>query len=139
MILISCNLSPWKCIKELYFMKSLLMPQFLSPGRDIDRYLGTLIAELKELWKSETMTIGAKTRELFRLACCCVMDDQWSSCIWWCFRSSYKGISCLYKIVLILLHRFRDWEARFVIFVTYDICHVIIHAVKVLNITMDII
>ncbi|KAA0051711.1 uncharacterized protein E5676_scaffold827G00140 [Cucumis melo var. makuwa] len=48
-VLLSYDLSPWKCMKETNFFMSLLIPGPRSPGREIDVYLQPLIEELKEL------------------------------------------------------------------------------------------
>lgn len=52
-ILVLYNLPLWKCIKELYFMMSLLISGPKAPGRYTDVYLHPLIDELKELWDDE--------------------------------------------------------------------------------------
>lgn len=56
MILVSYNLPPWKCMKESYFMMSLLILGFIAPGRDINVYLHPLIDKLKELWDDGVQT-----------------------------------------------------------------------------------
>ncbi|GJV72225.1 retrotransposon gag domain, retroviral aspartyl protease [Tanacetum coccineum] len=50
MILTTCNLPPWLCMKESSFMLTLLIPGPKSPGKDIDVYLRPLIDGLKDLW-----------------------------------------------------------------------------------------
>nr|GEZ42556.1 hypothetical protein [Tanacetum cinerariifolium] len=49
-ILTTYNLPPWLCMKESYFMLTLLIPVPKSPGKDIDVYLRPLIDDLKVLW-----------------------------------------------------------------------------------------
>jgi hypothetical protein len=49
-ILISYNLPPWLCLKQPYWMMSMLLPGPKSPGVNIDVYLQPLIDELNELW-----------------------------------------------------------------------------------------
>ena len=49
-MLISCNLPPWKCMKKTNFFMSLLISSSKSPGKKINIYLQPLIDELKELW-----------------------------------------------------------------------------------------
>ena len=49
-ILMPYNLPPWKCMKDPYFMMTLLIPGPRSPGNELDVYLQPLIVELKELW-----------------------------------------------------------------------------------------
>ena len=50
-ILIPYNLPPWLCLKQSYWMMSMLIPGPKSPGITIDMYLQPLIDELKELWE----------------------------------------------------------------------------------------
>ena len=47
-VLMPYNLPPWMCMKQPYFMLSLLIPGPYAPGNNIDIYLQPLIAELKE-------------------------------------------------------------------------------------------
>nr|GEZ67456.1 hypothetical protein [Tanacetum cinerariifolium] len=49
-ILTTYNLPPWLCMKESYFMLTLLIPGSKSPGKDIGVYLRPLIDDLKVLW-----------------------------------------------------------------------------------------
>ena len=44
------NLPPWKCMKDPFFMMSLLISGPKSPGKNIDVYLKPLVDELNELW-----------------------------------------------------------------------------------------
>ena len=48
-VLMPYNLPPWMCMKQPYFMLSMLIPGEKAPGNDIDVYLEPLIDELKEL------------------------------------------------------------------------------------------
>ncbi|KAF7133467.1 hypothetical protein RHSIM_Rhsim09G0074400 [Rhododendron simsii] len=66
-ILMPYNLPPWKCMKEPFFMMSLLIPGPDSPGNDIDVYLRPLIDELKELWETGVETYDAYSGETFQL------------------------------------------------------------------------
>ena len=50
MIIIPYNLMPWLCMKQPYWMMSMLVPGPKSPGNNIDVYFRHLINELKELW-----------------------------------------------------------------------------------------
>ena len=45
-VLIPYNLPPWMCMKQTFFMLSLLIPGPTAPGNDIDIYLQPLIDEL---------------------------------------------------------------------------------------------
>ncbi|GJX48308.1 hypothetical protein Tco_0273498 [Tanacetum coccineum] len=59
-ILTTCNLPSWLCMKERSFMLTLLIPGPKSPGKDIDVYLRPLIDDLKDLWaKPSVETIDA--------------------------------------------------------------------------------
>ncbi|XP_038684580.1 uncharacterized protein LOC119984621 [Tripterygium wilfordii] len=66
-VLMSYNLPPWKCMKEQFFMLSLLIPRPNSPGNDIDVYLRPLIDEMKELWENGVDTYDAVKEQYFRL------------------------------------------------------------------------
>ncbi|XP_042410119.1 uncharacterized protein LOC121999513 [Zingiber officinale] len=47
-ILMPYNLPPWMCMKQPYFMLSLLIPGLFAPENNIDVYLQPLIADLKD-------------------------------------------------------------------------------------------
>jgi hypothetical protein len=49
-ILISYNLPPWLCLKQSYWMMSMLIPGPKSLGMNIDVYLQPLFDDLIELW-----------------------------------------------------------------------------------------
>ncbi|XP_031249542.1 uncharacterized protein LOC116107404 [Pistacia vera] len=66
-VLVPYNLPPWKCMKDPYFMMSLLILGPKAPGRDIDVYLRQLIEELKELWVDGVHTYDIARGERFRL------------------------------------------------------------------------
>ncbi|XP_020271787.1 uncharacterized protein LOC109846957 [Asparagus officinalis] len=70
LILMPYNLPPWLCMKESFFMMSLLIPGPHAPGNDIDVFLRPLVDELKELWDNGS-TIGY-------LACPPCKDDPLS-------------------------------------------------------------
>ncbi|XP_016199365.1 uncharacterized protein LOC107640353 [Arachis ipaensis] len=61
------NLPPWMCMKQEYFMLSLLIPGPKSPGNDIDVYLQPLIEELKELWELGIETYDAARNKTFQM------------------------------------------------------------------------
>ena len=48
-VLVPYNMPSWKCMKESFFMMSLLIPRPQAPGKDMDIYFPPLIDELKEL------------------------------------------------------------------------------------------
>ncbi|XP_058070934.1 uncharacterized protein LOC131219971 [Magnolia sinica] len=66
-ILILYNLPPWMCMKQSYFMMSLLIPGPFGPDNDIDVYLQPLIDELKDLWEVGIDTYDASSNEIFRM------------------------------------------------------------------------
>ena len=66
-VLIPYNLPPWLCMKDPYFMMSLLIPGPKSPGNDIDVYLEPLIDELKCLWETGVETYDAASKNNFQL------------------------------------------------------------------------
>ncbi|KAA0032834.1 uncharacterized protein E5676_scaffold359G00110 [Cucumis melo var. makuwa] len=66
-VLLPYNLPPWKCMKEINFFMSLLIPDPRSSGMEIDVYLQPLIEELKELWTFRVHTYDSLTSQLFQL------------------------------------------------------------------------
>ncbi|XP_026449456.1 uncharacterized protein LOC113349663 [Papaver somniferum] len=58
-VLMPYNLPPFKCMKQPFFMMSLLIPGPQAPDNDIDVYLRPLIDELKELWD-----VGVENRDV---------------------------------------------------------------------------
>ena len=55
------------CMKQAFFMLSLLIPCQNVPGNDIDIYLKPLIDELNELWEVGVETYDASTKQNFCL------------------------------------------------------------------------
>uniref|UniRef100_A0A0A9GDT7 Uncharacterized protein n=1 Tax=Arundo donax TaxID=35708 RepID=A0A0A9GDT7_ARUDO len=66
-ILIPYNLPPWLCLKQPYWMMSMLILGLRSTGMNIDVYLQPLIDELKELWVKGVETWDAKVKKNFTL------------------------------------------------------------------------
>ena len=66
-ILIPYNLPPWLCLKQPFWMISMLIPGPKSPGNNIDVYLEPLIDELKDLWINGVATWDAKLKKNFTL------------------------------------------------------------------------
>jgi len=64
-ILIPYNLPPWLCLKQPYWILSMLVPGKKSPGMSIDVYLQPLIDELKILWEKGVKTWDAKEKKNF--------------------------------------------------------------------------
>ena len=53
------------CMKQTFFMLSLLIPGPTAPGNDIDIYLKPLIDKLNELWEVGAKTYDALTKQNF--------------------------------------------------------------------------
>ncbi|XP_035540273.1 uncharacterized protein LOC108993977 [Juglans regia] len=66
-ILVPYNLPPWLCMKEAFFMTSLIIPGPKSPGNEIDVYLQPLVDELSNLWENGVATYDAFSEETFML------------------------------------------------------------------------
>ncbi|XP_031105794.1 uncharacterized protein LOC116010498 [Ipomoea triloba] len=66
-VLVPYNLPPWLCMKDPYFMTSLLIPGPKAPGNDIDVYLEQLINELKYLWEKGVKTYDSFSTSNFQL------------------------------------------------------------------------
>jgi hypothetical protein len=66
-ILIPYNLPPWLCLKQSFWMMSMLIPGPKSPGQNIDIYLQPLIDELYDLWVNGIETWDAKEKKNFKL------------------------------------------------------------------------
>ncbi|KAL6323849.1 hypothetical protein AAG906_005845 [Vitis piasezkii] len=64
-VLIPYNLPPWMCMKQTFFMLSLLIPGPTALGNDIDIYLQPLIDELNDLWDVGVETYDASTKQNF--------------------------------------------------------------------------
>lgn len=68
-VLVSYNFPPWDCMKNSYFMMTLLIPGPKYPGNDIDIYLQPMIEELKELWDgAETYDAYSQSNFVMRVA-----------------------------------------------------------------------
>ncbi len=66
-ILMNCNLPPWMCMKQEFFMLALLISGPHSPGNDIDIYMQPLIKELNEIWEFGLETYDASTEQMFTM------------------------------------------------------------------------
>ncbi|XP_062076592.1 uncharacterized protein LOC133781568 [Humulus lupulus] len=66
-ILTNYNLPPWLCMKEEYFMLTLLIPGPKSPGKDMDVFLRPLVDELKQLWINGVDTRDGTKNEFFKM------------------------------------------------------------------------
>jgi hypothetical protein len=63
-MLVPYNLPPWMCMKQPYFMLSLIIPSPSAPGHNIDVYLAPLISELKELWEVGVQTFDVTSKKI---------------------------------------------------------------------------
>ena len=60
-VLVPYNLPPWMCMKQPYFMLSLIILGLNGLGNKIDIYLQPLVDELKQLWE-----VGVTTFDTFK-------------------------------------------------------------------------
>ncbi|CAN6676733.1 unnamed protein product [Malus baccata var. baccata] len=66
-ILMPYNLPPWMCMKQPFYILSILIDGPHGPGNKIDVYLQPLIDELKELWQEGVLTYDASMNQMFKL------------------------------------------------------------------------
>ncbi|KAM1184886.1 hypothetical protein ACFX2G_014551 [Malus domestica] len=66
-ILMLYNLPPWMCMKQPFYILSILIDGPHGPSNKIDVYLQPLIDELKELWQEGVRTYDALTNQMFKL------------------------------------------------------------------------
>ena len=66
-VLANYNLPPWLCMKDNYFMLTLLIPGPKSPGKDMDVFLRPLVDELKDLWVNRVDTRDSTTNRMFKM------------------------------------------------------------------------
>ena len=66
-VLMPYNLPPWMCMKQPFFILSVLIDGPKGPGNKIDVYLQPLIEELKELWEDGVQTFDASSGNMFQL------------------------------------------------------------------------
>nr|XP_016483468.1 PREDICTED: uncharacterized protein LOC107804152 [Nicotiana tabacum] len=75
-VLVPYNLPPWDCMKNSYFMMTLLIPGLKCPGNDIDVYLQPMIEELKELWDGvETYDAYSQSNFMMRATVMWTIND----------------------------------------------------------------
>ncbi|XP_016507785.2 uncharacterized protein LOC107825437 [Nicotiana tabacum] len=75
-VLATYNFPPWDCMKNPYFMMTLLIPGLKCPGNDIDVYLQPMIEELKELWFGvDTYDAHSKSNFLMYVAIMWTIND----------------------------------------------------------------
>ena len=66
-VLLPYNLPPWNCMKDPYFIMSLLILGPKCPGNDFDVCLQPIVEELRELWEEGVKTYDAHTRTNFKM------------------------------------------------------------------------
>jgi hypothetical protein len=64
-MLVPYNLPPWMCMKQNYFILSMIIPGPTAPGMNIDVYLQPLISELQELWNVGVRTYDISMKKSF--------------------------------------------------------------------------
>lgn len=60
------NLPPWMCMKQPFFILSIIIDGPKAPGNKIDVFLQPLINELKELWHEGVPTYDALSNQMFK-------------------------------------------------------------------------
>ncbi|KAG8474821.1 hypothetical protein CXB51_031544 [Gossypium anomalum] len=76
LVLVPYNLPPWICMKQSYFILSMIIPGEKGPRIDIDIYLQPLIEELKQLWSGvETYDVLRKENFNLRVALLWTIND----------------------------------------------------------------
>ncbi|GKA51745.1 reverse transcriptase domain-containing protein [Tanacetum coccineum] len=76
-ILTTYNLPPWLCMKESFFMLTLLISGLKSPSKDIDVYLRPLIDDLKVLWALKGVkSIDVATGHKFNMRAMQYLPDE---------------------------------------------------------------
>ena len=66
-VLTAYNLSPCLCMKDSYFMLTLLILGPQAPGKDMDIFFRLLIDKLKELWVSRVEACDAVDNSIFTM------------------------------------------------------------------------
>ncbi|KAF7153203.1 hypothetical protein RHSIM_Rhsim01G0080000 [Rhododendron simsii] len=66
-VLVVYNLPPWLCMKQSFFILSLVIDGPKGPSDKIDVYLQPLIEELLELWNEGELTFDASTNQMFQM------------------------------------------------------------------------
>ncbi|XP_019246468.1 PREDICTED: uncharacterized protein LOC109226124 [Nicotiana attenuata] len=97
-ILMPYNLPPWMCMKQEFFILSLLIAGPKAPGNNIDVFLQSLIEELNELWDVGVETYDASTKEIFqmRAALMWTINDfpAYGTLSGWCTYGRFACPSC---------------------------------------------
>ncbi|GLT26643.1 hypothetical protein SLA2020_016950 [Shorea laevis] len=95
-VLVNYNLPPWMCMKDPYFMLSMLIPGPKAPGNDIDVYLQPLIDELKDLWENGVETYDAASKSNFKLRVALIwMIGDYPSLVVLSGQSTKRKFACL--------------------------------------------
>lgn len=66
-VIIPYNLPPWMCMKQPFFILSMLIDGPKGLGNKIDVFLQPLIEDLKELWHEGILPYNATTNQIFNL------------------------------------------------------------------------
>lgn len=97
-IIMPYNLPPWMCMKEEFFILSLLIPGPKWPGNNIDVFLEPLIEELIELWDVRVEIYDAFAKETFKMraALMWTINDfsAYGNLFGWCTYSKFACRSC---------------------------------------------
>ncbi|XP_019256426.1 PREDICTED: uncharacterized protein LOC109234832 [Nicotiana attenuata] len=97
-ILMPYNLPPWMCMKQEFFILSLVIPGPKAPGNNIEVFLQPLIEELNELWDIGVETYDASTKDIFqmRAALMWTINDfpAYGTLSGWCTYGRFACPSC---------------------------------------------
>lgn len=61
------DLPPWMCLKQPFWIMSMIIPSLTSLGNNIDVYLQPLIEELNQLWENGVETYDVLLEQNFCL------------------------------------------------------------------------
>ena len=112
-VLIPYNLPPWMCMKQTFFMLSLLIPGPTALGNDIGICLQPLIDELNDLWDVGVETYDASTKQNFcmRAAILWIINDFLAYAILssWSIKGKFFYPICNKDYSLYQLQNRRKW------------------------------
>ena len=69
-VFVPYDIPSWKCMKESFFMMSIIILEPQAPSKDIDIYLCPLIDKLKELWHDGLHTSDMSSGNYFCIHAC---------------------------------------------------------------------
>jgi hypothetical protein len=103
-ILIPYNLPPCLCMKQPYWIMSMIIPGPKSAGNNIDVYLQPLIDELKDLWVNGANTYDAAEKKDFQMYACLLWTiNDFPAYAMLCGWSTKGKLACPY------CHKYTDY------------------------------